>query len=1800
MDFDSIPDTQAVQNAPPPLRFDDLPDTQQVQPVRSNAPLKFDDIPTGNQFDEPESSPGGAFARQAVKQAPAAAAGWVGGVAGAESGAVAGAAVAPFLGPLAPVAPLGGAIIGGLAGAGGASYLATKGEDWVLDKLGLRSGTGMLSDRQQQTDIEQHPYASEAGGLADVLIGGAAGGATRGVRAIGGAIMGGTTAAQEYADTGDVNPVKVGMSAVAGAVAPNPRKWVTDVTAPVTRMVSRPQTSPDAAGRADLKGSQAEKKDIASANDVTTVAAGVAHDNGPAPKKNVRTAANTSEGSERDYRKNAPADAVQGIRTVQSEPNVNTDAIHPDLQAALGGENEETITQVPSVGSRPMGASSTPGAVSGGPPEQVPGQAAPKPVPDNPGSVPPIETGIAEAGQAQGVGQGQVAQRQQQAVAQADPELAHRIGMLTIQGKNASQIFGDLKGAMTPPVIRDIRSGLGLNPQAREVIQGAIKEAMQRPIVQQAMPSIANSSRDIKGPVIVDPSIDPKYHPSLAVHETVESRLMALGMKYPQAHRIATIAERMSVEASGENWKEYSEHINDRAKKIEGQKVDPATYAQYDLHVDPEQAIGHHTEKAGPLTPEDARLNPDPNSPSQIFARANAARSQGQTKPGKVYFEAIKHLKSVGLNKVADELAKLPAGEREAKAAQLLAMERNKGGEAEVPNTTRVPSKQYKLSNGLLAANEQDRVRKQTVLDATKSAFEKLKGNKEDVIPTSTSDKAKLIDRLKQAVAHATQQNKGEDPLKAYRALNDPNWRWVRAAKQVIDKPTPKNISEFIANEKLILAGGAKDVQQTARIKADSELRPGPSPVEEAGEPATSRETFEPMPSVAEGKDNSYVEAQNEVRDYVNNLPSKDYDTLAEQYDLHNELDEPADPKELLGNFKQTIAETTKKRPGVIERVPAEEVAGTPKPIRTRADFGTAEPRPKGYFAPTKEGGKASEGRVLTGEEKAKAIAAMNMPAATRNVDERLASEEKATNNPENITRQAMRRGDMPKSLGDATDRLKKKLGVTQASGTPIQNTWDAATERMTSYLKDKDGKIAFKPFSWMQKRLVDAFSPHALPAVNQYVESLGDQFNEHRNKGQNRDSEIHANAMTAPEHTAEEWAQIAHAHDGRDIASLPQNLKDTYNDHIKPLMDKYGRDYDWVRTNAKELDLPRRYDDGTVAFQPLLREGAQVFDREKENDPVTRLRTLSDYAGPLQERSYFALDNGQGNRIVFKPGDGEISIFKTNPKTGNTTTSKVATVDFDGNPGDRITLKIQGKADTFSVDHATAREIMASVKDEDGVPLKYHESPLTAWSNAVRGVGQVRDNVMLLQKIENSKPFLENATKSAKEAEAKGYIQTTLPQMKDWWMEPRIAEAMDDFAHPGFSDLHLQGLRNAAQGLIKTMYTFGPFVHALNEADLWATSRGFDWLNPAGYKSIVKNGYKAIKSVHTQDDFQRQIRAVGGNPMLASVITRDLITQIAEKAGLEITRNSPAWDPIAKSFGISTGDLGRGVYKESSKIMWKLSDILLTQKVMENMDIHKMSLTDAVNDAHKFISDYRIGSRVANSRFIAKFLSDPATSLFGRYHMGLWNSMGHMSRNLVRGTPEERTKAAGQLIASGVMAYLIYPALDNAAKYVTGNDDASFGRRGFATIPNSLSELAQGKRDYTKTAADAFTPSLPLNALGQVIHNVDWKGQPIIQKMDYTKHPERLATAAAEFGDVAGSAMVAPYATLSTGLHEPGATPASVAGKFATAAVGITNPTDQARKYMHNQPKYNEQDLAKRAKKNAGPLERLTNSLTR
>lgn len=105
--------------------------------------------------------------------------------------------------------------------------------------------------------------------------------------------------------------------------------------------------------------------------------------------------------------------------------------------------------------------------------------------------------------------------------------------------------------------------------------------------------------------VYIDPSIPHEFHPFLAVHEETEKRLMSGGMSYDQSHIIATLAEKHAVEGSGMTWDKYTNAVDPyvaKAEKGSGKNPPP------DPHVNIEDAIGHHADKASVLEHADKKI----------------------------------------------------------------------------------------------------------------------------------------------------------------------------------------------------------------------------------------------------------------------------------------------------------------------------------------------------------------------------------------------------------------------------------------------------------------------------------------------------------------------------------------------------------------------------------------------------------------------------------------------------------------------------------------------------------------------------------------------------------------------------------------------------------------------------------------------------------------------------------------------------------------------------------------------------------------------------------------------------------------------------------------------------------------------------------------------------------------------------------------------------------------------------------------------------------------------------------------
>lgn len=531
-------------------------------------------------------------------------------------------------------------------------------------------------------------------------------------------------------------------------------------------------------------------------------------------------------------------------------------------------------------------------------------------------------------------------------------------------------------------------------------------------------------------------------------------------------------------------------------------------------------------------------------------------------------------------------------------------------------------------------------------------------------------------------------------------------------------------------------------------------------------------------------------------------------------------------------------------------------------------------------------------------------------------------------------------------------------------------------------------------------------------------------------------------------------------------------------------------------------------------------------------------------------------------------------------------------------------------------MDHAKAQEIEDNVKQWANPnaplpqlePLKYLKNPIVATSNALLRAKTVLANTRMVDKLTTDPRILDNSTTDKDVAKKEGYITepTLLEQMrtrggKIVYYAPQIKYALDDFAKRGFNIQSLNSLKDASTGLTKVMYTFGPLVHILNEGNLWGTSRGFDWLRPQGWHDLATTGLDAIKSVTTQDDFQRQMRENDASLMLPNVLNRDLMRAMATKFNMEVTREPSILDPLSKLVGTDVPTLANHMYDNSSKLMWYASDIMLTQRTKELMK-QGMSMPDAIQEAHHFISDYHVNGTTLGSRALSQFYSDPTVSLFGPYHIGIWRSYSHIISRAITGTPQQKLQAASQAAVGVLMAYYGYPALDELSKYVTGDDTAEFGRRGLNTIPRLINQIKQG--DITGKDLSAISPyiatlSMPVQTAIRALANTDFTGKKIVPTNNYdpldNEGRKNIGQAAAAETDFAAKNLVSPYNQLSSALTKENS-PGAAAAKFFASLFGVSTKSPQAEKFLNKEPKNVRMQEKAREKRPPGVLEELYN----
>ena len=395
-----------------------------------------------------------------------------------------------------------------------------------------------------------------------------------------------------------------------------------------------------------------------------------------------------------------------------------------------------------------------------------------------------------------------------------------------------------------------------------------------------------------------------------------------------------------------------------------------------------------------------------------------------------------------------------------------------------------------------------------------------------------------------------------------------------------------------------------------------------------------------------------------------------------------------------------------------------------------------------------------------------------------------------------------------------------------------------------------------------------------------------------------------------------------------------------------------------------------------------------------------------------------------------------------------------------------------------WKITQATTKEI------EEHTPVEYYHSAFASLiasniqlSRAVRALRFVND-------FKDSDAFKEITYKGTNPP--KGWKSTSLPQFPGYYFEPRTAEVLDDYAQ------RLQGgdlgILATVQKFLRAAYLINPIVHPLNVAASAAFEKGLSGFAPWKWKTIYKTGNKAIKAVlEKNQDF---LDALDAGAALQS--HRDAMQEIHKlfferlAEGLD-KKESWAMD-AAKALGIEHGNLLNLLHKPSSIAAWVSSDVMYLQAAYQYQAEHSgVSLADAFKEVGRIIPEYRVPSRILDSRLLSKGMTNPLVSWFGAYHYGLLKSFAEAAKAaLGAGEPapgrtkaEEVGKGWDRLAMLGLITMVLFPfVFDKEAKKATGDEHARVRRPGPAGYVDAAEQVLEHKQDASSALQKVFTPS--------------------------------------------------------------------------------------------------------------------------
>lgn len=591
-------------------------------------------------------------------------------------------------------------------------------------------------------------------------------------------------------------------------------------------------------------------------------------------------------------------------------------------------------------------------------------------------------------------------------------------------------------------------------------------------------------------------------------------------------------------------------------------------------------------------------------------------------------------------------------------------------------------------------------------------------------------------------------------------------------------------------------------------------------------------------------------------------------------------------------------------------------------------------------------------------------------------------------------------------------------------------------------------------------------------------------------------------------------------------VRSEPADVSQ-FLDTVKELTDRRAALLDEIaqKTRGTNLDDPS-YHGGDISIGEQHRiikgqeTGRTLADPgQQSQNPVSeayRRKSLSTKTASLEPMHYYVMDNGKGIRQFRQ--EPLSNYWAQEPRATASGKFVKQTLNFGH-------VEIDGNGTTWTVKPASMREIEEGTKNSPN-PVTFHKNFIASQIDDVVRLERVNRNLDFMEKakadLRDEGLYWDDKSNTPRPAD---FAPINVPQMQGAWAHYKIANAINTFYQD--NSLHGWDAKLAITNHFLTSAMFlSPITHIANVGAHWQMSRGWDWINPKGYGTLMRDGNEAFKEVISLGPRYIQYLKDGGGLQYGHTMTENFHEAMMQGLYGELQNNPTGWAKFAQQSGFNNvKDFVTNIYKGSRQVLWAANDMMMLQRYFE-VERRLRGLGYAAGDdaalrqeviriVQKDIPPYDLPTEVLNSKFVGDTLRNPVLGpVFGRYHYGLASGIKDIVKDIVQGTPEHeggglggRQAAIGKLVALGFGAMVAIPAINYAIQKFTGDSDDRFRAPGPYVFGQMAKDIYHGELSPIALLGPmlTFSPVMKLIDLMRTGH--DDFGREVIQKGSTAKN---------------------------------------------------------------------------------------------